>query len=804
MKFNNVGFPTPYASNEEKNTEEYGAKVFKAIMDSTSAFRNKVLKSKAEARKYALGKQSLKKYLDELGIEGTKQYINISYTPTRILQKFEKVVVDDYQQLKEKLKVEALSSHIKIRKEKKKSDLKFNYEYKDFLQGLEQEIGIGLTGEEGYPEDKEELDLMLTISPDEREEVLMKSLVDKTFEDNDLESLKRLFLSEIFQVAFAGFHLYEDKIGRKKIEFVPIERAIFGQSYKEILDDSPYHGREVVKTIAEIREMFNITSEKEEKLYKLARQHQSILGNGTINYGYDYKFSEDYNRPYDDFNVKIYHIWYKSLETIEYIEGETSTGRALFAIETNGRETKRKRKGVSAPQVAFEGWFTGYPDDIMVLKWGKATNMLREGDDYEKLVSPYIFFIPDNRGDMDTDSAVQLVIPDIETMDLMGLQIKKTLANHPPSGYAIDHEALMDVDLGVGDLSPLDVEDIYRQTGTLYHRRRDSEGLEVAGSSPITPIIIPMQDTINTYINTYNLALNSLRSTLGINENREGTADLRRVSNAIAQSQFSVSQTATYYIYRSYLKSASKLAKIVGISLWNSLKWGSADKGTLYYIGKENSDFIKERDSITSTQYKYSIDPQMSQEDRERLDVLVQQCLSSGQLEPQDALLILSLEDIKIAEKYLRYYINKSKKEALRLEDERQRLQSEYQGDMAVRAEEAKRETFQIQSSLQAQEWEIKGKNEKDVKAFELAMKLIQGEQEGKQIPDMYRGFVELSLQNYMLKQEKSMTDTEREIENEETQLQEQQAVESVQQAVSSGDMTEEEGAEILNNLGIM
>lgn len=804
MNFNSKGFPSPYVSNEEKLTEGYGAKVFRAIMDSTTAFRNKMLKAKAEARKFASGKQELRKYIDEIGIEGTQQYINIAYTPTRILQKFEKIVVDDYQQLKEKLSVEAISSHIKIRKEKKKSDLKFNYEYKDLLQGLEQEIGVGLTGEEGYPEDEEELDLMLTISPDEREEVLMKALIEKTFEDNDLESLKRLFLSEIFQVAFAGLHLYEDKLGRKKIEFVPVERAIFGQSYKEILDDSPYHGKEVIKTIAEIREIFDITPDKEEKLYKLARQHQDILGNGTIGYGYEYRYSVDNVRPYDDFNVKLYHIWYKSLETIEYIEGETSTGRALFAIETDGRETKRKRKGVSAPQVAFEGWFAGFPEEVIVLKWGKATNMLREGEDFEKLVSPYIFFIPDNRGEMNTDSAVQTVIPDVENMDLMKLQIKKTLANHIPNGFAIDTESLMDVDLGIGDLSPMSLMDILRQTSVLYYRKTDSEGLPVTNSSPISPISIPIQETINTYINSYNMSLEELRSTLGINENREGTADLRRVSSAVARDQFSVSQTATYYIYRSYLKSASKLAKIVGISLWNALKWGNPDKGVLYYIGKDNADFIKEREDITSTQYKYMIDPQMTQEDKERLDILVQQCLSSGQLEPQDALLILSLEDISIAEKYLRYYINKSKKEALKLEDERQRLQSEYQGDMAVRAEEAKRETFQIQSSLQAQEWEIKGKNEKDVKAFELAMKLIQGEQEGKQIPPAYQQFVQLALENYMLKQEKSMMDTENEIEQEEEEMQRQEVLESVQQSVENGDMTEEEGVEILNNLGVM
>lgn len=807
MELREGAFPTAYASNEEKLTEDYGSKVFKAVMDSTASYRDKIIKDKSIARKYARGEQDLSKLLDEIKIEGSKQYINISYKPTKILQKFEKVVVDDYQQLKEKIKVEAISQHIKLKQEKKKSDLKFNYKYKDVLKQLSDEIGIDLSGEEGYPENEEELDLILSITPEEREELLMRSIVDLVMENNDLESLKRRFLSDMFQTAFGGFHVYQNKAGEIKIDYVPIEDAIFGGSNKEIIsDDSPYLGRRMVKTIAEIRELFDIPPSKEEKLYKLAKQHENSLGNPYMTYNYNYTYNNSIYRPYDDFSVNVYHIYQKNLETIEYIDGVTSTGRALFEIESNAKETTRKRVGTSTPQIALEGWFAGYPDEVIVLKWGKAKNMLREGFDFEKLVPPYLFFMADNIGRLDTKSAVELVQADVDAMDLALLKIKLTLANHPPSGYAVDYESLMEVDLGVGEMSPLDLDSIYKQTGILYFRRVDSQGFDQTGGrgTPIIPLNISIQETISTYLLEYNRALESLRDTLGINPNRDGTADMRRVSTATAQNQFSVSQTATYYIYRSYLKSLAKVSKIVGISMWNSLKFGKEDKGALYYLGRENIDFVKEREDITLSTYKYYVDPQMTQEDKEVLYNTVQQCLSTGQLKPQDALMILNLEDLSIAEKYLRYYVNKNEKDAREAENERQQIQAQAQGDMAVRTEEAKRETFQIQSSLQAQEWEIKGKNEKDIKAFELAMKLIQGEQEGKPIPPQYSEFVELALENYTVKQEKSLIDTEREMENEEAQLQEQQAIESVQQSVESGDMTEEEGMEILNNLGIM
>lgn len=804
MDIRQVGFPTAYASNEVKFSEEYGAKVFRAVMENTGAYRDKILKRKREARKYARGEQDLRKYLDEIGIEGGKQYVNISYQPTKLIQKFEKVVVDDYQQLKEKVKVEAISNHIKDRKQRKESDLKFNYEFKDVLQQLSDEIGIDLAGEQGYPTNDEELDLILSIPPEEREEMLMRLIVEKVFEDNDLESLKRRFLSDMFQVAFAGFHIYENKVGERKIDFVPIEEAIFARSSKEIFDDSPYMGRETTKTIGEIRELFDIPPSKEEELYKLAKSYEGTLGNRFLTFPYDNKYGFSDDRPYDDFTVRVYHIWYKTLETIEYIEGKTSTGRTLFEIESNGRETKRKRTGSVSPQIALSGWFAGSPEKCLVLSWGKAKNMIREGSDFEKLLPPYLFFMPDNTGQMDTSSAVELVKSEIGKMDIAELQIKKILASNPPPGYAVDNEAMMDVDLGIGDLSPLDIDSIYRQTGVLYYRKVDSEGVQTTGGSPITPLVLPIQDSINTYLIYYNNSLNNIREILGINPDRDGTADLRRVSTASAQRQFSVSQTATYYIYRSYLKSVERLAKLVGISMWNALKYGKEDRGILYYLGRENIDFIKEREDITSTTYRYYINPQMTQEDKDRLDILVQQCLSSGQLKPQDALMILSLEDIGIAEKYLRFYVNKNEKELADAEVDRQQMQAQAQGDMAVRTEEAKRETFQIQSSLQAQEWEIKGKNDKDIKALELASKLIQNEQEGKQIPPQYLEFVQVVMDNYMLKQEKSLTDTEVEIQNEQQQAQQEAAIQEVESLVSSGDITEEEGAQILGEMGVM
>src|SRR5690625_1751659 len=141
-------FPNPYVSNKTKDSPEYGEQVFRAILKNSGSYRSKRKKEISEARRYAQGRQPLKQYLDELNIEGNKQYTNIAYEPTKVLQKFEKIVVDDYQQLQEEPKAKAVSKHIKERKEKRKSDLRFRMEFQDMIGELEQEVGFPIRSEE--------------------------------------------------------------------------------------------------------------------------------------------------------------------------------------------------------------------------------------------------------------------------------------------------------------------------------------------------------------------------------------------------------------------------------------------------------------------------------------------------------------------------------------------------------------------------------------------------------------------------------------------------------------------------------
>ena len=808
-KADKVTFPSIYAPNSVKETEDYAKQVFRGALNATSAYREARAKQVTKARQYAQGKQSITQYLDELSIEGSKQYVNINYSPTKILQKFEKIVVDDYQQLKEKSKVIAKAYQIQLRKDRKKADLRFRMEFGSQIAELEQAVGFPLEDQsQKVPEDEDELDLIMSLNPDEREEVLMREMVEKVLRDNDVETLKRSFLSDLFQVNIAGIHHYTDRKGKIKVEFIQAEDAIYDTSrFEEFNKDIAFAGKATMMNIAEIRDLFNIPREKEEQLYKLAHTFRTNYGNSSFLGDYfNNNWYNAHSRPYDEFRVPVYHLWKKTYDVKGYVEGYDSYGKEIFDIDEKITEEKlkgsRKKTGTSNIETAYEGWFAGNIHCPVVLEWGKQVNQVREGKNKEVCLCPYIFFMPDNRGSMMEESAVERVISEVQTLDVAMLKIKLTLANHPPAGYAIDIESLMDIDLGDGTMSPLDIDDIYKQTGKLFMKRTTSEG-QPQQALPIVPLDISIQNSISTYLTVYNTALNNIRDILGINANREGTANLNRVSNGAMSASIAISQTATYYLYRGFLKAMNTLVTHLGIRIVDVLRFGNPDKGYLSYLGEENIEFIKSREEILASNYVFEYNASISKEEEERLVGLVNAGVASRELEMPDALLILEVKDYAIASRLLRYYLNKKKKADQEHAIQVQQAQAEAQGQASVQAEEARRQTIQVEQDLQTLQWKVKGESAERVAQTNVINMLLQAKLNGTELSPKEQQLVDLFLDNALTTQEQSLIESEEQIESKTMQEEQDQAVMQAQQAVESGQMAEQEAMEELQKMGI-
>lgn len=808
-------FPNHYVPNSVKNDRDYGRAVFRAIMKATSAYREERGKRLDISRTYAKGNQGVDAHLKELNIDGSNAYVNISFQPTKVLSKFEKIVVDDYQQLQEEPKVIAESYSIQERKEKNKSDLKFRMEFGGEIEQLEQMAGFKLEDSDiPTPNDKDELELITSLLPDEREELLMNQMVQFALEDNDFESKKRQFLSDMFQVQFGGFYNYIDNNGRLIIEYVRNEDAIYDFSREEDFNDSDYKGHCTLMNVASLRTHYDIKPEQEHLLFELARTYRNSFGNDVYN-GLPSNFNREWrnsdSRPYDDFSVEVYRIWYKTVKRVGFVEGKDSYGKTILDIDTKLEEeegylenNKNKRFGASYIETAYDGLFVGGYDKCIVLEWGEQANQIRVGEEKTKVESPYIFFMPENRGDMNVESSVHKVIPYINMMDMAMLKIKMTIAQHAPSGYAMDISALLNVDIGRGgDESPLTLQDIYQQTGRLFYNGTSPDGQPQ--KIPIQAMHSDLVNPLNGYLLIYNTALNEIQDTLGLNPNRLGTAEINRASNTAVQTQIAISQTATYFMYRAYIKATEKLMAQIGTRQWNALKYGNKNKGYLKYLGKENVKFIESREDITKSTYKYKLSLQMTQEDKTRLDNAVNACLSAGTLEMPDAMMIWNIKDIDIAEKMLTYIFNKRQKERHQQSLQVMQQQSQSQAEAGVAVEQEKQNTIQIEAQFNTERAKMQEEGEKERALAQVVATIIKTNVEtGAPIPDMYLPLVEAYIESHTIRQQKQQAEAEVSLEAEVQQMQGQAQIAEIEQAYQNGDITEQEYANYMSQMGAM
>ncbi len=800
-------FPSGLIPQAEKSDPKYGKQVAQAILSASRDQRDAFKKKLFENRKYAEGNQDISQYLDELEIDGKNMYANISYRPRPIAQKFKNVVVNGYLMKKEYPSVTATSKHIQERKERKKSDAEFRMEYGETLNAISQEAGVALTDPSEFtPESKEDSDIYFSLHGKEKEELLMQDMVSFALRDNDIESIKASALDDQFVGQLHGYYNYIDDNGRLIIEYIQPEDIIADNSRREDFKDAEYKGRWIRMSVSQVRRRFSLTPKNELELFGCAKEANGHFGNPTLTL----KWQEDYRnsgaRPYDNYTIEILHIWWKTSKVLTYVEGTDRYGRQVFDTtydnpKTGEKSDGRKKQGVKYPQTAYEGFFTASAQ--ICLEWGEQKNILRKGEDKEELLSNFIFYMPYNKGRQLPNSLMSLMIDSIRNMDLAILKIKQVIAKAAPDDYIIDIDSLNALDLGTGEeLQPLGIMEIFQQTGRLYYRGTKENG--DANQIPVRANLNPLQEKIAAYVNWYNAELSNIRDYLGVNEFRDGSASSPRTGFRFMQAQAEASNTATWFLYRAYLKSTEELIRQIGIRIWDALNFGEVNKGYLKYLGKENIEFIQSRKDITASSYDIDFKLGMDEEALAELNNDINVCLQNGTLEMPDAIKVRAIDDPMLAAKQLSYVYEKRRKQKLEEQDLNSRNAANYSAEAGKSVEQAKQQGLQMQ--IQADMAREKSRGDNDQIGFLLkgAVDLItESFKTGAQIPDMYLPLIDLALKSASAKTEQSLKGTMQESQAQDQQAQQEQIMQQVQQSLQNGEIDEQQAQEILQENGI-
>lgn len=765
MAYGNKGnsLPNRLIPFSQKLQNEYALQVCRSIYQSFASGSNSYYERRnrkfARNRLYSMGRQPVEQLLDRLDIDAKEAFINVNFTPTPIAPKYKNVCVNKFMNEVEKIVCNSLNRDIVERKKRKKIEAEFAVENKDFMNQVQGELQTKLVPDEVMGmSSKEEVDFYTKLTEGEREEIAMQKMVNFVLSYNDIETLKKQLLNDVWDTNLLITRDYFDNNGVIRVETVRPEAFVYSSSFKADLTDSQYHGHILQYTVSQARVMFPHVDEK--TWYDVATSSSRYWGNDPINYVFNTRYYTDYNRPYDDVTVKMMFVWYPDNKEINFVEGVDSYGRKIFDIQEKVGELKnpKKKSGTKQIETALTGYYILNTD--IVLNWGEEKYQLRPCSDLEKVKSPYSIYMPNNDGSMEVPSIQEMINASIEGMDECMFKIRQIMALAAPDGYLIDIDGLNQVDLGMGSgsLSPLELVTIRRQTGDTYYRSRDEQG---------NPLVNPIQyqqtsfgSKLNELINVYNFHLNNIRGITGINEYAEGSSVNPRLGSQVLNTQLATSNNAISHLYNGYLSVLKSLSINISNRCWDLLYAYTSGEAPQYFIdmmGKENYDVLHEARDIIRYNYDMDVKVSISQEDRAKLNQRIETALSSGQITFTDSVFIETIDDYKMAILYLEMKAKKNQREQQDAVQQQQQAQAEMAQQQIQLQAQNEQQLVQMKGTFEVQSKQVTSEGELDKAKKQFLYDMLKANYEtGKPLPPyvemlLAQDMAETANQNKML-----------------------------------------------------
>jgi hypothetical protein len=719
-------FPDPLADTETKKTKDYGLKYAKAIesqwgkiTSATSLYgrRNVVFDRN---RDYANGTQDTniyKKLLRSLNPnDGDGSLMNLDYTPVPILPKFVRVVVNKILSRNPYPNLEAVDPLSSSEKNNKKRKIEIQIEAKKQLQQLKKETGMVIgTNPDELPDSLEEAEILLGTNVKTDAEIAAQIGTNMTLSWNDFnDNTLRRCVNDLVSLGMAVVKRSNDPNEGIKTDYVDPARFIHSYTEDPGFNDMVYAGH--IKTIT-IQELKRIAGHElqEEDFEKIANSVKNKEGNNSSvfnKHSYNQRMMrQEYG--YDEYMVDVLDFEFISVDCIYFEEKENRFGNTNFFMkgfdyeEKQGSVFDRKPHKMEIATV-YGGSFIMDGCDLM-FNYGMVRNIPKNIHDISKARLSYSVAATNIR-DMMPKSMVDGCTGFADMLQLTHLKIQQAIAKAKPDGLIIDIEGLENVQLGKGgELQPLDLHDIYEQTGVFYYRSKNPEG--GFQNPPVREIGNSIRN-INELIGLYNHYLRMIRDATGINEMMDASTPKGDTLVGVQQNAIAAGNNAIYDITNAsmvlYKRVCEDIVKCVQILPPDSVLYRMYENA----IGKENMSVLSSFKDLPMYNFGVQIVKEMEDQDKAYLEQNIQMSLQQKEIDIEDSIAIRNMKDINQAERLL--VVRRKKRMAKQQEMAMQNSQAQAQSaqQAAQMAAQAKMQEMQMEAQLEAQQLQLKSQLE--------------------------------------------------------------------------------------------
>ena len=716
------GFPDPLAGAEAKKEKSYGLQYAKAIYsqwgqssDTHSLYgrRNKIF---SRNRDYANGTQDTtiyKKLLSSLNpMDGDGSLLNLDYTPVPILPKFVKIVANKILSRDPYPNLESIDPISSSEKNKKKDRVRMQVEARQELAALKEQTGVVLDIDpDEIPESLEEAEMFMDTNIKTDAEVAAQVATALTLDWTSFnDTTFRRAVLDLVSLGMAVVKRQNDP--NKGIDVEYVDPSTFVHSYTEDpnFGDMVYAGH--IKRIP-IQELKRLAGDElsEEEYKEIANKVKDKYSNDASRFNSSH-YDDRYMRTiygYDEYMVEVMDFEFIGVDCIFFEEKENRFGNKGFYFKGDSYKERAGSVFERTPhkmevQSVYGGSFIVGTETLF--GYGKVNNIPKNVHDisranlsYAPVATNMLRMIPKSMVDSCTGFA--------DMLQLTHLKIQQAIAKSKPDGLVIDIEGLENVQLGKGgELEPLEIHDIYEQTGVFYYRSKNPEG--GFQNPPVREIGNTIRN-IQELVALYNHYLQLIRDTSGINESMDGTTPKGDMlvgvqQNAITQGNNAIHDitNASMMMYKKVVQDIVKCLQIIPMESVLFRIYANA-------IGETNMGVLNSFKDLSMYNFGVTVEKEMEDKDKEYLEQNIQMSIQQGQIDLEDAIAIRGLKDVNQAERLLLLRRKKRMKEQQQMAAQNSQVQAQQAQQAAMAASQSKQQELQMEAQFKQQEIQLKG-----------------------------------------------------------------------------------------------
>ena len=678
-----VNFPSQAVSDLEKMSSEYGLKVARAIeqewFKDTHNSRYRSTQNKFhQLRLYARGEQSIQKYKDELSINGDLSYLNLDWKPVPIIPKFVDIVVNGMSERMFKVKAQSQDQYGVSKRTEYMEAIQRDMDSKAFNDNSAKLFNVDLyeTQKEELPDTKEELDLHMQLDYKQAVEIAEEQAIETLLKGSNYDLVRRRMLYDLTVLGIGCVKTNFNYSEGATVEYVDPANIVYSYTESPYFEDIYYIGEVKTIPINELaREFPNLTESDLESIYKSSSKR--YLGNRRVH-------ETDRNK------VQVLYFNYKTYTNDTYKLKETSAGgyKAISKPDTFN-PPKDKQVGFArlsrSVECVFEGAMVLGTDKL--LRWNKASNMMRIKSDFNKVKMNYALVAP-RMYEGRIESLVSRITGFADMIQLTHLKLQQVMSRMVPDGVYLDADGLAEIDLGNGtNYNPQEALNMFFQTGSVIGRSMTADGDPNPGKVPITQISSGQGagNKLQALIGNYNYYLQMIRDVTGLNEARDASVPDPKSLVGVQKLAAANSNVATRHILLGSMFITAEIAEALSLRISDILEYSPTADAFVQAIGSHNVATLKEMSQLHLYDFGIFIELDPDEEEKQMLENNVQTALAQGLVDLDDAIDIREVKNVKLANQLLKI----KRKQKQERDQQMQAQQAEAQAQAQAQAQQA-------------------------------------------------------------------------------------------------------------------